>query len=352
MGGGSWDVGTYTRTNAANVAAGKSTFDYDYKVKAGKVKGINPLLNPVAVAGSTSPFSGKVMREVCVTDEHPDPTAILIWLDVTGSNREAAEVVHGKLPKLQAYLRDGNFCNDPQINVSAIGDATSDEYPLQFGQYESDNRLDEQIAGIILEGNGGGQMSETYELGAYMGARHVNLEAYELYGKKGFVFFIGDELPYLKIPNEFGRGHWYGSAHTMLSLTGDTLDEPLDTAAVFAELMEKNHVFFLFQKQGSYQADRIVPTWQSLIGAENVVELDDPATVVEVIAALIARFEAGLDASAIKSAMLKAGGSTRDVELASKAVAKLVANGASTGGKMARVTGTVTTTKATGADRL
>lgn len=351
MGGGNWDVGTYTRTNAANAAAGKSTFDYDSQVRAGKAAGVNPLLDPTAVAGATSPYAGTVMREVCVTDEHPDPTAILIWLDVTGSNFTAAQVVHGKLPKLQAYLKEGNFCRDPQINVSAVGDANSDNYPLQFGQFESDNRLDEQIAALILEGNGGGQMRETYELGAYMGARHVHLESYELYGKKGFVFFIGDELPYLTIQNEFARGGWYGPAHTMASLTGDTLDEPLDTAAVFAELMEKNHVFFLFQKQGSYRASEIVPTWKKLIGNENVVELDDPATVVEVIAALIARFEAGLDTTAITSAMLRAGGTAKDVELASKAVAKLAADGGR-GGTMARVSGTITASGSKGADRL
>ena len=351
MGGGYWDVGTYTRTNAANAAAGKSTFDYDYQVKTGKVNTVSQLLDPVKVAGVTSPFAGKVMREVCVTDEHPDPTAILIWLDVTGSNFTAAQVVHGKLPKLQAYLKDGDFCTDPQINVSAIGDAYSDTYPLQFGQYESDNRLDDQIAAIILEGGGGGQVHETYELGAYMGARHVHLEPYELYGKKGFVFFIGDEMPYLTINNDFGRGYWGRAGHTMQSLTGDTLDEPLDAATVFAELMEKNHVFFLFQKQGSYNAGEIVPTWKQLIGAENVVELDDPATVVEVIAALIARFEAGLDADTIKSAMLKAGGSSKDVELASKAVAKL-APGKGAGRAMAKVTGAVVAGGGKGADRL
>lgn len=351
MGGGNWDVGTYTRTNAVNAAAGKSTFDYDYQVKSGKASGVSPLLDPAKVAGATSPFAGRVMREVCVTDEHPDPTAILIWLDVTGSNFRAAEVVHGKLPKLQSYLKDGNFCNDPQINVSAVGDANSDTYPLQFGQYESDNRLDDQIAAIILEGAGGGQMRETYELGAYMGARHVNMEPYELYGKKGFVFFIGDELPYLTIRNDFRSGNWYQTGHTMKSLTGDTLDEPLDTAQVFAELMEKNHVFFLFQKQGSYRAAEIVPTWQSLIGNENVVELDDPGTVVEVIAALIARFEGDLDTDTIKSAMLKAGGSTKDVELASKAVASL-GTGKGKGGKMARVTGAITAGKGSGTARL
>lgn len=349
MGGGSWDVGSYTaRVNSA-AAAGRSTFDYDDQVRAGTVNTVHALLDPTAVAGPSSPFAGRVMREVCVTDEHPDPTAILIWLDVTGSNYEAAKVVHGKLPALQAYLRDGQFCADPQINVSAVGDATSDSYPLQFGQFESDNRLDDQIAALILEGAGGGQMRETYELGAYMAVRHVHQEPYELFGKKGFVFFIGDEMPYDQIHNDYSKGHYFGTGHTLKSLTGDELAEPLSTRAVFAELMEKNHVFFLFQKQGAYRPEEIVPAWEALLGRERVVMLDQPEMVVEVIAALIARFEAELGADETARAMIAAGGTASAVASAVKAVATLALPSA--GGSVATVTGSVIGT-GKGADRL
>lgn len=324
MGGGGWDVGTYTRTNAANAAAGRSTFDYSARVKAGKApQRVHDLLDPVRPAGGASPFAGRVMREVCITDEHPDPTALLIWLDVTGSNIEAARTVHGKLPNLQAYLRQGNFCNDPQINVSAVGDATSDQFPLQFGQYESDNRLDDQIAALILEGNGGGQQRETYELGAYMAARHVHQQPYELYGKKGFVFFIGDEMPYPTILNDYGRYTWNGRGHTLKSLTGDEISEPLDTAVIFSELMQKNHVFFLFQAQGTYPASRIIPAWEKLIGKEHVIVLDNPEMVVEVIAAIVARFEGELSADDTARAMLQAGGNAASVASAVKALARL-----------------------------
>lgn len=348
MGGGSWDVGSYTtRVNTA-AAAGKSTFDYSDRVRSGRAKGVNPLLDPTAVAGASSPFAGKVMREVCVTDEHPDPTAILIWLDVTGSNYEAAKTVHSKLPALQAYLKQGNFCADPQINVSAVGDANSDDYPLQFGQYESDNRLDDQIAAIVLEGNGGGQRSETYELGAYMAARHVHQEPYELYGKKGFVFFIGDEMPYQQIISDYSRGHW-GAGHTLTSLTGDSIDEPITAKLIFDELREKNHVFFLFQQQGAYRASEIVPAWQKMIGRENVIELEQPELVVEVIAALIARFEGDLDADQTAVAMIGAGGSTSAVNSAVKALAHVAPTAGA--GRLATTSGTLDV-DGDGADRI
>lgn len=351
MGGESWDVGSYWAKVHATAAAGKSTFDYHDQVRAGKASGVSPLLDPVQKAGSTSPFAGRVMREVCVTDEHPDPTAIQIWLDVTGSNINAAKRVHAKLPNLLSYLKDGGFCADPQINFGAIGDATSDEYPLQWGQFESDNRLDDQIAALILEGNGGGQQRETYELGAYMSARHVNLEPYQLFGKKGFVFFFGDEMPYETIERDYARYHWRGG-HTLESLTGDTITEPIPSAQIFAELMRQNHVFFLFQEQGSYRAEDITPAWERLIGKENVVVLDDPDVSVEAIAALIARFESGLDTVATERAMLEAGGSSSAVGSALKAIARITPRQG--GSNLARVSGQLDEPgdDSTGADRL
>lgn len=338
MGGGTWNVGSYTRAAASRAARGKSTFDYDEQVRAGRVHTVHPLLNPTATAGPTSPFAGQVMREVCVTDEHPDPTPILIWLDVTGSNYHAAQVVHSKLPHLQQYLRTGKFCTDPQINVSAIGDATCDRFPLQFGQFESDNRLDAQIEVLILEGGGGGQCKESYELAAYMSARHVHLEPFELYAKKGFVFFIGDEMPYQLLENNFTAGHW-SRHHTLQSLTGDTLATPLPTKAIFDELKRKNHVFFLFQKQGAYQPEDILPAWEATLGKEHIVELDDPATVVEVIAALIARFEAGLTADETTAAMTKSGASSTEITHAIQAIEKYTPP--ADNGRRAQATGTI-----------
>lgn len=349
MGGGSWNVGSYDARISAAAAAGKSTFDYSDSVRSGKATGVNALLDPTQKAGPNSPFAGKVMREVCVTDEHPDPTAIQIWLDVTGSNISAARVVHSKLPELQAYLKNGNFCADPQINIGAIGDATSDDYPLQWGQFESDNRLDEQIEAVILEGNGGGQQRETYELGAYMSARHVHLEPYELFGKKGFVFFFGDEMPYQTIQNDYSRTHWRGSGHTLESLTGDTTSEGIASKQVFAELQRKNHVFFLFQRMGAYTPSEITPEWEKLIGKENVIVLDDPAASVEAIAALIARFEGGLNDEATKKAMLDAGGSSKAVSTALAAIEDTVPS--RSGSALAKTTGDIDTT-GKGADRL
>lgn len=295
MGGGTWNVGTYRATTNNRRAAGTPDFDYSARVTSGAAPAVvHPLLDPRAVAGTASPFAGKVMREVVVTPEHPNPTAIAVVLDVTGSNISAAKVAHSKLPLLLGVLQRKAYVDDPQINFMAIGDAYSDDFPLQVGQFESDNRLDEQLNALILEGNGGAQRHETYELAAYYLARHTHQEPLERHGKKGFAFFIGDEMPYETLSRNFTTGH-YAASHTLESLTGDRLESDIPTAQIFEELQAKYEVFFLFQKQGNYRKDEILPAWREYLG-ERALVLEDPNAVCEVIAGILAMLGGGLEA--------------------------------------------------------
>ena len=52
--------------------------------------------------------------------------------------------------KIQNYLRE------PSISFCAIGDATTDDAPLQVTRYGEGKEIDELIAKIWLEGGGGG----------------------------------------------------------------------------------------------------------------------------------------------------------------------------------------------------
>lgn len=187
MGSGAWDSYTYTSHLAAKAAAGKSTFDYTDQIRSGQTSAkANSLLDPKVKAGDASSFAGKVMREVVTSDEHPNPTPIAIVLDVTGSNYTAAVAVHAKLPQLFGLLQRKGLIEDPQILIAATGDANSDRVPLQVGQFESDNRIDAMIEAMYLEGFGGGQAHETYELAAYFLARHTYLEPWHKQGRKGY----------------------------------------------------------------------------------------------------------------------------------------------------------------------
>jgi hypothetical protein len=201
-----------------------------------------------------------------------------------------------------------------------------------MGQFESDNAMDEQLEAIYLEGNGGGQMRETYELAAYYLARHTYLETFEKHGKKGYAFFIGDEMPYDIVKRVYSG--YYGQQHTLESLIGDRLEADIPTEQIFNELKEKFHVFFLFQKQGSYHEDEILPAWRKLLG-EQVQVLEDPAAVCEFIASILAVLEGGVDLDEAEADMLALGMDPATVKAAKRAASKALATLAATAGSTA-----------------
>ncbi len=329
MGAGAWSVDDFNARKVAKAASGKSTFDYTDDDKAGKASGVNPAVDPKIVAGPTSPHAGQVMREVMFSVEHPNPTPIAVILDVTGSNIRAATAAHSKLPQLHGLLQRKGYVEDPQILFGAIGDAHCDTVPLQMGQFESDNRMDEQLEAIYLESGGGGQRHETYELAAYFLARHTYLEPFEKAGRKGYVFFIGDEMPYEQVRRVYRE---YGVRHTLESLIGDQLEADIPTQQIFEELQKRYEVFFLFQAQGSYQKEEILPAWQELLG-ERALVLEDPTAVCEFIAGVLGTLESGLDVDEVEADLLEAGASMTAIGAAKKALGALTAGGG--GGQVA-----------------
>lgn len=340
MGSGSWSSQSYTTRSANKAAAGVPTFDYDFDIKAGRKAAVaNELLDPKAVAGDTSPFAGKIMREVTISDEHPNPTPIAIVLDVTASNGEAARAVHAKLPQLFGLLQRKGLIEDPQILIGATGDAMKyDRVPLQMGQFESDNRIDAMVEAMFLEMGGGGGGNETYELAAYFLARHTHLEPYHKQGRRGYAIFIGDEKPYDKV----------SKANVQAHIGDDGLETDVTTAQIFEELKEQYEPFFLFQLQGSYTEDEVLPTWRELL-SENALTLEDPNNVCEFIAGLLLSREGGLDLDEIADELTDAGFDPAAIASASKSLA-LVGGGG--GGAIAKSDGSLGIDNSTGTDRL
>jgi len=72
---------------------------------------------------------------------------------------------------------------------SAIGDASCDSAPLQVTKFGEGNEIDEILSKMFLEGGGGGNGHESYELAAFFYNAVVNLK------NPGFPFFFvtGDE---------------------------------------------------------------------------------------------------------------------------------------------------------------
>lgn len=324
MGGGSWSADTYTTRSTAKAASGTPTFDHDHHVRTTGVYTVHEMLDPKKVAGPTSPVAGKNIRESRDSDEHPNSVPIMVLLDVTGSNITQARIIHEKLPQLFGLLLRKGYVEDPQISMGAIGDGYSDRIPVQIGEFESDNRIDETLEKIVLEGNGGGGNHESYDLGIYFAARHTVTDAWEKRGKKGYLFVIGDERAYRNVDPTLVQ-KWLG---------GD-LAQPMTTEEIVREAQEKWEVYYLFCLQASYTADQVLDeaagdsravAWRPLLG-QNALVLDDSAAVCETIALTIGISEGTIDLDT-GLAHLKEAGSTVGATVG-KALAKVSGSGGS-----------------------
>ncbi|WP_026211890.1 hypothetical protein [Longispora albida] len=288
MGSGRWSTDVYAAAKSYRKATGKSAFDYSDS----GARTVHPRLDPHGVAA----------RESRDSDEHPRSTPIAVLFDVTGSMGHVPRVLQAKLPELFGLLLRKGYCTDPQIMFGAVGDATCDAVPLQAGQFESDNRMDEDLASIVLEGGGGGQRTESYELAMYFMARHTSLDSYTKRGRRGYLFLIGDELPYAAVkPKEVKK------------VIGDKLDEPIPVAAIVAELKRQYEVYYILPTGSAYAGDsEILDHWRGLLG-QNVIQLDDLDAACETIALTIGLAEEAIDLAAGLDDLAEAGSSAGEV---------------------------------------
>ncbi|MFI6763838.1 hypothetical protein ACIBF5_32420 [Micromonospora sp. NPDC050417] len=270
MGSGHWSTDVYGAAASYRAATGRSAFAYSDS----GARQVHERLDP----------RGVDVRESRDSDEHPRSTPIAVLFDVTGSMGNVPRTLQGKLPELFGLLMRKGYATDPQIMFGAIGDATCDRVPLQIGQFESDNRMDDDLGSIVLEGGGGGQRTESYELAMYFMARHTSLDSVDRRGRRGYLFLIGDELPYPQVkPTEVRR--WIG----------DELAEPIPVAAIVAELRQRFEVYYILPSGASYAGDpEILGYWRRLLG-QHVIELDDLDAVCETIALTVGLGEEAID---------------------------------------------------------
>jgi hypothetical protein len=292
MGGGSWSSDAYDdRTKVRNIRTSThgpaAAFAHTHAVNTGAAaRAVHPKLDPKLVAGPSSPFAGKVMRESRDSADHPESLPIAVFFDETGSMGGIPVVLEKKLAGLMALLVQKGIAH-PQILFGAIGDANPTGHeaaPLQVGQFESDVLMDDVLDNVYLEGNGGGQHHETYELAHYFVGHHTATDAWDKRGKKGYLFTVGDEAPYAKIRRD-----------QVKRLIGDDLESDITIEEVFKEVQERWHVFHIIAEEGSYRDNPgIEKDWRDLLG-ERVLKLYDSANVAEVIAMTIALTEGVTD---------------------------------------------------------
>jgi len=270
MGSGRWSTNVYDAAARFRAATGASAFAYS----DGGATRVHPALDP----------NGVTARESRDSAEHPDSVAIAVLFDVTGSMREVPRTLQGKLPRLLGLLLRKGYVGHPQVMFGAIGDATCDRAPLQVGQFESDNRMDEDLSRILLEGGGGGQKTESYELAMYFMARHIAADCYEKRGKRGYLFLIGDEMAYPRVKATEAR-----------AVIGDGLQADLPLTALMAEVTRRWDTYYILPAGASYVGDtEVLGFWRSLLG-QNVIELADLDAVCETIALTVGLGEDAID---------------------------------------------------------
>lgn len=262
MGSGLWSTDVYDAAARYRAATGASAFGHSDS----GARTVHPDLDP----------RGVTMRESRDSAEHPLSVPIAVLFDVTGSMRSVPRVLQAKLPQLLGLLLRKGYVADPQIMFGAIGDATCDCAPLQIGQFESDNRMDDDLSKILLEGGGGGQKTESYELAMYFMARHVVTDSYDKRGKRGYLFIIGDEMAYSRVKRA-----------EVSDWTGDGLQSDIGVADIVAELTRKWDIYYILPEGASYVGDtEVLSFWRGLLG-QNVIELSDLDAVTETIALTI-----------------------------------------------------------------
>lgn len=224
----------------------------------------HPLMNPKGVR----------VREGRDGADHPQSLGIAFSLDITGSMGEIPRLMATQqLPAFMKILTDCQI-SDPQILFMAVGDALHNAAPLQVGQFESTAELmDQWLTWTYLEGGGGGNGMEDYELGMYFLAAHTEMDCVVKRKKRGYLFMTGDEIPYPTL-----------SKHVVETVIGDKLDEDLSCEEIVAEVQKAYIPFFMIPDQA--RAKRCERRWRDLLG-DHVLCLESPVDVCFVAAGAI-----------------------------------------------------------------
>ena len=262
MGGSSYDRDVYGSSSGWGSYGSSKSYSYDS----------DKALGSTSLDSSMQPLD----RRIKSNSKHP----IVIMLDVTGSNTSFAKIVYDKMPMFFGQIEQKGYLNDFDISVCAIGDAHCDDYPLQIADFAKGTEIDTWLSKLVLEGGGGGQTRETYELGAYYLLNNFDYDT----DASPIVFFLGDEKAYAEV------SPGYIKKYIDSTFTG----EAIRTKLVFDKLLEKipNTFLFLNPYCGRYNDKDIKDDWEQLFGdkSKNIIFMqeDNEKAIVDLLLGTIA----------------------------------------------------------------
>lgn len=206
---------------------------------------------------------GKI-RECRDSEEHPESLPIIIALDVTGSmGMIPHSLITGGFPEIMKKIMDEGILH-PQVCFVGIGDQYSDSAPIQVGQFESsDELLDKWLKTIWLEGMGGGNGGESYQLAWWFAANHTITDHFNKRGKKGVLITIGDEPVHKSLAStEFKK------------LFGNSDVSSMTTSEILKEAQRKWDVYHINLMDYSGMRSMTQKCWKELLG-DHVVNTED-----------------------------------------------------------------------------
>ena len=310
MGFSSYDItanATLTDRNLLRSRGLAPAFAYNADIKQGKtVAKVHEKMDP---KGAT--------RESRDSAAHPASVPVAVFFDVTGSMGKIPVTFQKRLPHLMTLLTEQGYITDPQVLFGAITDARSNNAPLQVGQFESGLEMDDDLERVWLEGGGGSNEVESYELAHYFVARHVRTDAWEKRQRKGYLFTMGDEGFYTTI-----------EPRRVAEVIGDGLAEAVTTRAIIDELKDKWHVFHLHVQEGSYRNHPVILNqWRQLLGEDHVVLLENASNVAEVIGLIVGLVEGTVDLAAARGHLGQLGLDSASAEALIAGLGRVAARG-------------------------
>jgi len=240
MGNARWDSASYDSYAAStNYRALKREEVFTQRT-------VEEKLDPRNVKVGKGDRKGLQLRESIISESNPDPTPIILGLDVTGSMRDVVhQIATVELPKLMTEIHSQSVVSDPHVMFMGIDDVHAirgGHGALQVSYFEPDLKIVEQLRKLWLVGNGGGNDSESYDLAWYFAGRYTYLENFEKTGKPGFLFTIGDE-PFPVDLNE---------AYQLEQIFGPGEYEDTTPLACLKSARQKFQVFHVSVEKGGY----------------------------------------------------------------------------------------------------
>ena len=206
-------------------------------------------------------INGKV-RESRDSEEHPNSFPIIIALDTTGSmGHIPMDLIKGSFPEIMKSIIEAGV-PDPQVCFIGVGDCYFDNAPIQCGQFESSDELMEKwFQKVFLEGGGGNNPGESYNLAWYFASRHTVTDSWEKRHKKGVLITIGDEPCLSEIPQR-----------NIVGLFGDGTQAGVLSSTLIEEASEQWELYHIHMGDLPIYTSTI-NKWRGLIGNDRLIVL-------------------------------------------------------------------------------